>query len=327
MNLSELRHALGRLCVDSPDGLYASPTSARELADVLAVLRAHGAALNRDVKLSRGAFDRLEAVEPKSCTVQAGAGVVLSELERLLQPQALSLGPLSPGAMKLTLGDFLEGPYAGLKAVPVGRLEPLCVSIDAVLADGRRLETHFSPRSAAGPDLSALILGAHGRTGLVLSARLRCVPAPEARQQARYSFPSVETALDGLRALLADGCTPRKARLQKVTQRAVLELELEGAVDLVQRDLQSLQHRAPALGGRPAGEALHPPAQPTEHECNWPAVARALEHGEVLELYRLSLHGAVVAGGAGGLGLDAPARWAHAATLLALAPPVLGGAP
>src|SRR5438045_1430634 len=121
MNLSDLRHALGRLCVDSPEGLYASPTSPRELAEIFSVLKAHGAALHRDVKLTRAAFDRLEAVEPKSCTVQAGAGIVLAELERQLQPLALSLGALSPGAMKLTLGDFLEGPYAGLKAIPVGR--------------------------------------------------------------------------------------------------------------------------------------------------------------------------------------------------------------
>src|SRR5258705_10830651 len=105
----DLRHALGALCVDAPDGLYASPKTARELAEVLAVLRAHGAALTKDVKLSRGAFDRLEAVDPKSCTAQAGAGIVLAELERQLQPHALTLGRLSPGAAKLTLGEFLEG--------------------------------------------------------------------------------------------------------------------------------------------------------------------------------------------------------------------------
>ena len=327
MNPTELRHALGRLCVDSPDGLWASPKSARELTDVLAVLKAHGAALHRDVKLSRAAFDRLEAVDPKSCTALAGAGMVLADLERQLTPLSLSLGPLSPGALKLTLADFLEGPYAGLKAIPVGRLEPLCISLQAVLADGRQLKTHFSPRSAAGPDLSALVLGGHGRIALVLSARLRCVPVPESHQHARFSFPSVETAVDALKALLADGCTPWKARLRKVTERAVLELDLKGTVDLVARDLQSLQHRAPILGGRPAGEPLDAPRDSTEHECSWPAVGQSLEHGEVLDLYRLSLHGAIVAGAAGGLGLAAPARWAHHHVLDGLAAAVLGGPP
>ncbi|MBK7860300.1 MAG: FAD-binding oxidoreductase [Archangiaceae bacterium] len=322
MSSSELRHALGPMCVDSPDGLYACPRSARELTEVLAVLRAHGVALGREVKLSRGAFDRLEAVEPKSCTVLAGAGLVLADLERLLHPHAFTLGTLSPHALTLTVAEFLEGPYAGLKPVPVGRLEPISISLEAVLADGRQLKTHFSPRSAAGPDLSALVLGAHGRIAVVLKARLRCLPLPEARQVVRLSFPSVEAALDGVRAALADGCCPARARAQKVQQRTVLEVELAGALDGVARDAQSLQHRAPTLGGRPAGEALHPPATPHEHECSWPAVARALDHGEVLDLYRLSLHGAIVAGGAGGLGLDAPARWAHGAGLAAT---VLGG--
>jgi FAD/FMN-containing dehydrogenase len=324
MNLTELRHALGPLCVDSPDGLYASPTSARELSEVLAVLKGHGAALTREVKLSRGAFDRLEAVEPKSCTVQAGAGMVLFELERQLEAHALSLGTFSPAALRLTVAEFLEGPYAGLKAVPVGRLEPLAVSLEAVLGDGRSVKTHFSPRSAQGPDLMALLLGGHGRIGLVLKARLRCVPAPETHQQVRLSFPSVESGVDALKAVLSDGCVPAKVRAQRVQQRAVLEVDLQGALDAVARDAHSLQHRAPTLGGRPAGEALVAPTDPHEHECSWPSVARALEAGAALDLYRLSLHGAIVVGGAGGLMLEAPARWAHGR---ALAATVLGGAP
>jgi len=323
-SLTELRHALGPLCVDSPEGLYVSPKSPRDLTEILSILKAHGAALNRDVKLSRGAFDRLEAVEPKSCTVQAGAGIVLAELERQLEAHALTLGPLSPGALKLTLGDFLEGPYAGLKPIPVGRLEPLCISLTAVLHDGTRLQTHFSPRSAAGPDLAALLLGAHGRIGLVLSARLRSLPRPESLQQARLSFPSVESAVDALKAALADGCVPWRVRASKLSGRAVLELDLRGAIDAVGRDLHSLQHRAPLLGGRPAGAELTAPQTGSEHECSWHAVARALDSGHSIDLYRLSLHGAVVAGGAGGLRLDAPARWAHGAGLAA---PVLGGAP
>src|SRR5262249_33870421 len=135
---------------------------------------------------------------------------------------------------------------------------------------------------------------------------------------------SVESALDALKAALADGGTPARARLQKVQQRAVLELELHGALDLVARDLASLQHRAPTLGGRPAGEPLGAPRQDHEHECSCPAVPRRREAGEVPAPYRLSLHGAIAVGGPGGLGLDAPARWAHGAGLAA---PVLGGPP
>jgi FAD/FMN-containing dehydrogenase len=321
---TDLRHALGKLCVDAPDGLYASPKSPRELADVLAVLKSSGAVLGRDVKLSRAALDRLEAVEPKSCTVQVGAGIVLSDLERRLKPHGLTLGAMSPRALGLTLGEFLEGPYAGLRAIPVGRLEPLCVSLEAVLSDGRQLRTHFSPRSAAGPDLSALILGAHGRIGLVTSARVRCVPAPESHRQVRLSYPSIDAAIDALKDALADGCSLARVRAKAVQGRTVVEVDLQGSVDAVARDHSSLQHRAPLLGGRAAGEALAAIEQDAEHEATWPAIARALEGPGTLELYRLSLHGAVARGGAGGLKLDGPSRWAHGA---ALAAPVLGGSP
>jgi FAD/FMN-containing dehydrogenase len=322
---AELRHALGALCVDAPDGLYASPKTPRQLADVLAVLKSHGAALGREVKLSRGAFDRVEGVEPRSCTALAGAGMGMAALERALQPHAMTLGPMSPGMLALTLGEFLEGPTAGLRAIPGGRLEPLCLSLEAVLAEGRVIRTHDSPRSAAGPDLMALVLGAQGRLAVVTAARVRCFPIFEAEKTVRLSYPSVETAVDALKAALADGCHLGPVRAQRIASRPVLELKLGGCIDAVERDAASLQRSAPALGGRPAGEA---PATvgdgAIEREASWADVARALTSEAPLELHRLSLASAIVRGGPPWAPL-APARWHGLLTAFDPAA-VLGGA-
>ncbi len=277
--LADLRHALGELCVDAPEGLYASPKSARQLAQVLAVLKAHGAALQRDVKLSRAGFDRLEGVDPRSCTAHAGAGIVLSALERALQPHALTLGPLSPAVQKLTLGEFLEGPYGGLRAIAGGRLEPLCVSLEAVLAEGHVMRTHFSPRSAAGPDLNALVLGGEGRLAVVVSARVRCFPVAEVRRTVRWSYPSVDAALSGMKAALSEGCQVGQVRAQKIGERSVLEWDLWGTVDGVERDAASIERLAPALGGRASGETPSAPPVELEREVTWAAVARVLETG------------------------------------------------
>jgi FAD/FMN-containing dehydrogenase len=293
---AELRHALGSLCVDAPDGLYASPKSTRQLAEVLAVLKSHGAVLGRDVKLSRAAFDRLEGVEPRSCTALCGAGIVLSQLERALAGHAMTLGPLSPGALKLTLAEYLEGPHAGLRAVSAGRLEPICLSLEAVLADGRVLRTHDSPRSAAGPELMSIVLGAGGRLALAVTARVRCFPAIETRRTWRMSYPSVDAAISALKAALADGCALAAVRAQLVGSRPVLELELAGGLDAVDRDSASVQRHAPELGGRTSGEGPAAVTSDVEGEASWSDIAKALDTAAPLELYRLSLGSAIVRG-------------------------------
>jgi FAD/FMN-containing dehydrogenase len=323
----ELRHALGPLCVDAPDGLYASPRSPRQLAEVLAVLKAQGAVLGREVKFSRGAFDRLEGIEPRACTAQAGAGIAVAELERALGSHALTLGPLSPGMLKLTLGELLEGQYAGLRAAPYGRLEPLCVSLEAVLPDGRVVRTHDSPRSATGPELMSLVLGARGTLAVVISARVRCLPRAQARRTVRFSYPSVEAAIDALKAALADGCALGAVRAQQLASRRVLELELAGAVDAVERDAASLERQAPGLGGRPSGEA--PPtvaADAVEAEGTWGDVARALESDAAVELHRLSLQSVVLRGAAVAPRETALAPWRALAAVFDSAG-VLGGPP
>jgi len=323
---AELRHALGSLCVDAPDGLYASPRSARQLVEVLAVLKAHGAALGRDVKLSRGAFDRLEGVEPRSCTAVAGAGMRLTELEAALNLHALTLGHLSPGALKLTLGEYLEGPYAGLRAIAGGRLEPMCLSLEAVLADGHVLRTHDSPRSAAGPELMALVLGGGGRLAVAVSARVRCYPIFDTRKTVRLSYPSVEAAIDAVKGALADGCVFSAVRAQQVGARPVLELELGGPVDAVERDAATLARHAPALGGRAAGEAPESvPDGAAEAEASWSDVARALLGAAPVELYRVSLSTALMRGATVPA---AGAAWPDLGLLAAFDPAgVLGGAP
>jgi FAD/FMN-containing dehydrogenase len=323
----ELRHALGPLCVDAPDGLYASPRSPRQLAEVLAVLKAHGAVLGRDVKLSRGAFDRLEAVEPRACIAHAGTGITVADLERALDAHTLTLGSLSPGMRALTLGELLEGPYAGLRAVPNGRLEPLCVSLEAVLPDGRVLRTHDSPRSATGPDLMSLVLGARGTLAVVVSASVRCLPRPQARRTVRLSYPSVESAVDALKVALADGCALGAVRAQQLASRRVLELELSGAVDAVERDAASLERQAPGLGGRPSGEApAAVAADAAEGEGTWADVARALEGEASVELYRLSLQTVVLRGAAAAPLKPTPGPW-RALGAVFDASQVLGGVP
>jgi len=111
----------------APARLLCRRRAERELAATLDRLRQHQGRLHRDAQLSRANLRAL-AHRSHSGVAQVAAGVPLVVLERELGEHALSLGPLSPGATALDVAAFLEGPYAGLRAVPGGRLESTVVS-------------------------------------------------------------------------------------------------------------------------------------------------------------------------------------------------------
>lgn len=326
---AHLEAQLGALVRRTADGLVAEPASERALIELLHALRDRGARLHRDVRLSRRAFADIGAVAERSMTVDVGAGVALRGLEAHLAARGLSLGPLPAAALALSLADFLEGPWAGLRSIPGGRLEPLCTSLRAVLADGRRLETPRAPRSAAGPELAALLLGAEGRLGLVTAATVRCQPRPEEEARQAWRFATAAALVQALTAALAAGALPWEVAAGGPPGAVLAEVRWAGSAGGVARDRDVLHRASDAAGGAPAAERLAGPLPEGAREATWAAVQAALERGAALTLTRLSLGTAVVAGEVEGVALDGPGAWAPAATrLLGLdALETLGGAP
>lgn len=307
----------------------AEPRDERELVEVIHVLADRGVQLNKAISLSRAKLTRLEPVAPESMTVTAGAGVVLNELDAHLKPHGLTIGPLSPAAMSLQLGDFLEGPYAGLRSIPGGRLEPICTAITALTPEGRKLETSRSPRSAAGPDLSALVLGAHGRLALVTRAVVRCLPYPERDVRVAYSFPSAQAFVTALQRSIAEGFWPWRVHADSKSGRVIAEIRWAASIGSVERDRELLTRCVEDVGGRGAGEAEREGPVSVEHESTWGAVLASLEQGRALQLFRLSLTTVVARGDVEGVPLNEPTGWTSlGGRLLALdSRGVFGGAP
>lgn len=336
MNL-ELKRVLAELAHDRPEGLTLVPSSPRQLAEALQILASQHAALHKDVRLSVEALDKVGKVEPRGGTLEVGAGVELSVLEHGLTMYGLTLGPLSPRALELTLSEFLEGPDAGLRAIPGGRLEPLCLAVTAVLPDGRVHRSHPSPRSAAGPDLVALLLGGAGRMAVITDAIVRCFPLPTCRRSQVFSFPSAEAFVAAIHASLADGVWFQTLRVETRADRAQVEVQLLGTADGVERDFATLGRRAFDVGGRASGRlsgefpiAATPEAPWAEREATWDSVREAVTAQRPLALYRLSLASVIVRGDAVGCGFQQPTPWpAASAALVATLDPrgVLGGAP
>ncbi len=321
-----------------PAGPTLVPSSTRQLTEALQILASQGASLNKHVHLSLGELKQVTKILPRAGTVEVGGGLVLAALDAALAAHQLTLGPLSPRARALTLAEFLEGPDAGLRAIPGGgRLEPMCLAITVVLADGRVYRSHPSPRSAAGPDLVALMLGGQRRLGVITEAVVRCFPFAPARRNQAFSFPSADAFVSALMACLADGVWFESVRVETRSDRAQVELNCLGTDEAVERDFNTIARRAFDVGGRPAGRLTgeFPLADSKgnpwdEQEVTWDAIRISVAASSPLELHRLSLASVIARGDIAGLSLSRPGTWNAASTALAAAIDphrVLGGPP
>jgi FAD/FMN-containing dehydrogenase len=196
--------------------------------------------------------------------------------------------------MELTVARFVEGPYAGLRAIPGGRLEPVPIALRVMLKDGRRYTSHPSPRSAAGPDLDALFLGGEGRVGQLASATLRLLPKASTWRDVAYLLDSPSSVVEALRAAVADGCAVASVRVEPRGERLLCGLRLFGTHAAVERDVAStMRCFASAAPGAAAVGHWSGPRGP-EVELDWDAVAGAL--AAPVSLYRLALASVIARG-------------------------------
>lgn len=117
-------------------------------------------------------MNALGPIDEGAMWIRCGAQVPVAQVEMALQGRGMTLGSQPPSIFPGTVGSWLEGPWAGRRAVG-GRLETAVAGLGAVVPDGGWYSSLPAPRSAAGPGLNHLFLGGGGRCGLIRYAWLK----------------------------------------------------------------------------------------------------------------------------------------------------------
>jgi len=192
-----------------PD-FVAFPRDADEVAGAVAVCAAHGVpvtpwgagtSLEGAALPSRGGLcidlsgmDRIVSIDPDDLTVTVQPGVRRLQLNAALKDTGLHF-PVDPGA-DATLGGMAATRASGTTSLRYGTMKGNVLACEVVLADGRTIRTaRRAPKTSAGYDLTALMLGSEGTLGVITELTLRLHPLPEAALAIVCTFDGVGAAV------------------------------------------------------------------------------------------------------------------------------------
>jgi D-lactate dehydrogenase (cytochrome) len=147
------------------------------------------------ISLDMSQMEAILAVNPDDfdCTVQAG--VRREQLNEHLRDMGLFF-PIDPGA-NATLGGMAATRASGTNAVRYGTMREAILSLRVVTPDGRDIRTARRARkSAAGYDLTRLMIGSEGTLGIITEVTLRLHGIPEQISSAVCGFDTLQGAVD-----------------------------------------------------------------------------------------------------------------------------------
>jgi alkyldihydroxyacetonephosphate synthase len=212
-------------------------------------------------------LDKIIEIDEKSLTVTAQAGIILTQLEWVVNEKGLMLPHYPASSHCATLGGCLAPRGTGTISTKYGKAEDMVLSMEVVLPTGEVIRTPPVPQHASGPDFFRLFMGSEGTLGIITEATMQLDYLPAERLLRAVLFDDLNKALEAGRRIMTNRLDPFVIRLYdpdstKSRVKSILGYELDGAYMVLgfdgDPDLAALQERksleiCAELGGQDLG--------------------------------------------------------------------------
>ncbi|GIL01027.1 MAG: lactate dehydrogenase [Alphaproteobacteria bacterium] len=196
------------------------------------------------ISIDLTSMNRIVRVDAEDLDATVEAGVTREQLNSHLRDSGLFF-PIDPGA-NASLGGMAATRASGTNAVRYGTMRENVIALRAVLPDGRVIRTAQRARkSAAGYDLTRLIVGSEGTLAIITELTLRLYGIPEAISAAICSFPDLESACNATILAMQSGLP--MARIELMDASTVRAVNAYSRTDIPEQPLLLLEfHGSPA---------------------------------------------------------------------------------
>ncbi len=262
-----------------PDAVFL-PHTTEEVQEVVRLAAAErvpviafgtGTSLEGQVNAPRGGIcldfremNRVLAVHAEDLDCVIEPGITRKQLNEYLRDKGLFF-PIDPGA-DASLGGMAATRASGTNAVRYGTMKDNVLALKVVLANGEVIATaRRAKKSAAGYDLTRLMVGSEGTLGIITELTLRLSGIPEAIASGICPFPSVEAACNATILTIQSGIPVARIELLdemqvqacnaysklSLPETPMLFLEFHGSDSSVAEQSQRFGEIAGDLGGGP----------------------------------------------------------------------------
>ena len=225
-------------------------------------LEGHLLAVQGGITIDVSRMNRVLSVNTEDLTITVQPGITRKALNEAIKDTGFFF-PIDPGA-DASIGGMTSTRASGTNAVRYGTLRENVLALEVVTASGEVVRTgNRAKKSAAGYDLTRLLVGSEGTLGIFTEITLRIYPLPEAVSAAICSFSSIENAVHTVIQTIQMGIPIARVELVDVNsvrmvnayrklslrEEPMLLMEFHGSPTGVKEQAEMVQDIAHEFGG------------------------------------------------------------------------------